>query len=176
MNKTKHMIFLSLLVAGALALSVLENMIPLPFIAPGARLGLSNIVILSTLILFGFGDAMIVGLLKSVLLMLISGGVIAFFYSLAGSILSIIAMFLVKQYFGNLFSHIGISIIGAVAHNFAQMLVASFVVQNIRIFTYLPILILTGLFTGYFVGLSAIFIVKHMIKTIRYPFKEWKYE
>ena len=72
MNKTKHMIFLSLLVAGALALSVLENMIPLPFIAPGARLGLSNIVILSTLILFGFGDAMIVGLLKSVLLMLIS--------------------------------------------------------------------------------------------------------
>ena len=45
MKKTSKMIYISLLVAQALVLSLLERMIPVPFITPGAKLGLANIII-----------------------------------------------------------------------------------------------------------------------------------
>lgn len=67
MNKTQRYIFLSLLTAAALILSIIEGMIPLPYIAPGAKLGLSNIVILSVVVVFGFKDAFLVVVIRSIL-------------------------------------------------------------------------------------------------------------
>jgi heptaprenyl diphosphate synthase len=72
MNKIHRYIFLSLLTAAALILSIIEGMMPLPYIAPGAKLGLSNIVILSTVVVFGFKDALLVVIIRSILLMLIA--------------------------------------------------------------------------------------------------------
>ena len=40
----RTMIFMALLVGLALAISLFESVIPIPFVAPGAKLGLSNIV------------------------------------------------------------------------------------------------------------------------------------
>lgn len=51
MKKLNKMIFLSILVSIGLALSVLESAIPLPIAVPGARLGLSNMVVLVTIII-----------------------------------------------------------------------------------------------------------------------------
>ena len=45
MKKTSKMVYISLLVAQALVLSLFERMIPVPFITPGAKLGLANIII-----------------------------------------------------------------------------------------------------------------------------------
>ncbi|MDU4571332.1 MAG: Gx transporter family protein, partial [Finegoldia magna] len=42
-----------ILTAVALVVSLIESMIPLPIVMPGAKLGLSNIVILTCLIVFG---------------------------------------------------------------------------------------------------------------------------
>lgn len=171
MKKIKKMIFLSLLVSMGLALSVLESSIPLPFIAPGAKLGLSNMVILVTLVIFGYKDAFIVGILKSIVLVLITGSVTSLAYSLVGALLSCIAMGIVHKYFSNIFSLIGVSIFGAVAHNFGQVSVASLIMYNIRIYSYLPILLITGLFTGYFVGLSSIYISNHLQKNFNLYFE-----
>jgi heptaprenyl diphosphate synthase len=44
MQKTFRMIYIALLVAQSLVLYVIEGMIPLPFIAPGAKLGLTNLI------------------------------------------------------------------------------------------------------------------------------------
>lgn len=156
------MIFLSLLVSIGLALSLFESMMPLPFIAPGAKLGLSNMVILITLVVFGFKEALTVGVLKSIIFTLATGSVTSLFYSLSGSVLSCILMYIINHRFSNIFSLIGVSIFGAVAHNFGQVLVASLMMNNIRIFSYLPILLLTSLFTGYFVGLTSKFAVKNL--------------
>lgn len=156
------MIFLSLLVSIGLALSLFESMMPLPFIAPGAKLGLSNMVILITLVVFGFKEALTVGILKSIIFTLATGSVTSLFYSLSGSVLSCILMYIINHRFSNIFSLIGVSIFGAVAHNFGQVLVASLMMNNIRIFSYLPILLLTSLFTGYFVGLTSKFAVKNL--------------
>ena len=166
MKRLNKIIFLSLLVSIGLALSVLESAIPLPITVPGAKLGLSNMVILVTLVIFGFKEAFVVGILKSLVLVLITGSVSSLIYSLSGSMLSCITMFIVYKYFTSIFSLIGVSIFGAVAHNFAQVSVAAALMYNSRIYSYLPILLLTSLFTGYFVGLSSIYISKSLKKSL----------
>ncbi len=60
-------------------MSLIESMMPIPFIAPGAKLGLSNIVILITLVVFGFKEALIVGMLKSFVFTLVTGSVSSLF-------------------------------------------------------------------------------------------------
>lgn len=165
MKGIKRLIFLSLLVSVGLGLSVIESMMPVPFVAPGAKLGLSNMVILITLVIFGFKEALTVGILKSVIFTLVTGSVTSLFYSLSGSVFSCILMFIAYNKFSNIFSLIGVSIFGALAHNFAQVLVASIIMKNFRIFSYFPILLLTSLFTGYFVGLASIFAVKNLRKS-----------
>lgn len=165
MKNIRRLIFLSLLVAIGLGLGLVESMMPLPFIAPGAKLGLSNMVILITLIVFDFKDALAVGILKSLVLTLVTGSVTSLFYSLSGSVLSCLTMYIIYKYFSNIFSLIGVSIFGAMAHNFAQVLVACLMMNNFRIFSYLPVLQLTSLFTGYFVGLTSKFAVNNLKKS-----------
>lgn len=165
MNNFNKLVFLALLVSMGLALSIIESLMPVPFIAPGAKLGLSNIVILITLVLFGLREALTVGIIKSIVLVLVTGSVSSLFYSLAGSILSCISMYMIYRNFPRVFSLIGVSIFGAIAHNFAQVMVASIMLNNFKIFSYYPLLLLMGLFTGYFVGLASIFIKKNLDKS-----------
>lgn len=159
---------MALSVALALAISLIEQMIPLPFIAPGARLGLSNIVILTTLVVFGFRNAFTVAILKSVLLMLVTGQVSSMFYSLAGSIMSVTTMALTLRWGSTFFSLIGVSIIGACSHNIGQFAVAALILQGTEVFIYLPVIFLLGLFTGIFVGLASDQVSSHLIK-IKHP-------
>lgn len=165
MKRLTKIIFISLLVAITLILSLVETSIPIPIPIPGARLGLSNMVIVVSIVIFGFKEAFTISVLKSILLMLVTGSVSSFIYSLTGAIFSSIVMYLVYRYLSRLFSLIGVSVFGAVAHNFAQVAVASFIMSNIRIFSYLPILMILSLFTGYFVGLSSIYISNTLQKS-----------
>lgn len=164
MKRLNKMVFISLLVSIGLALSVLESSIPLPIALPGARLGLSNMVVLVTIVIFGFKDGIKVAMLKSSVLMLVTGSISSFIYSFSGAILSCIIMYIAYKYFSKVFSLIGVSIFGALAHNFAQVSVASAMLNNIRIYSYLPLLMLLSLFTGYFVGLTSIYIVDNLKK------------
>lgn len=162
MKSSKKLIFISLLVSVGLVLGLFESMIPLPFIAPGAKLGLSNIVILVTLTTFGFKEGFTVGILKSIILALVTGSISSLFYSLSGAILSCIIMYFIYKHCSKVFSLIGVSIFGALAHNFGQVLVASLMLKNFKIFSYYPFLVLAGLFTGYFVGLASNYINQHL--------------
>lgn len=165
-------IYLALLVAMSLALSIFEMVIPLPIPMPGAKLGLSNIVITVTLVIFGLKEGLLVGVLKSLILMLVTGSVTSMFYSLAGAILSVLAMAASLRLWPRYISLIGISEIGAAAHNMAQISVAAIILANVRMFSYLPMLMGLGIFTGYFVGRSSIFIVDHLEKIMSRS-KEW---
>lgn len=167
MKSIKKMIFLSLLVSVGLALSVIEMSIPLPITVPGAKLGLSNMVVLITLVVFGFKESFIVSTLTSIVLMLVTGSVSSFLYSFSGAVFSSIAMFIAYKYMSKAFSLIGVSILGALAHSFAQVSVASLMLKNARIYSYLPFLMLMSLFTGYFVGLSSKFIIKNLQKNFQ---------
>ena len=165
--RTKKIVHLSLITAAGIALHIIETGIPVPIQGvPGAKLGLANIVNLISLVVFGFREALIVAVLRCFVGTLGTGAVTGFFYSLAGALSSTLVMCFIYKYGSKYFSLIGVSIFGALSHNIAQLTVASIMINNILIFTYLPVMMLISLFTGYFVGLSANYGSIHLIKII----------
>ena len=60
-------------------------------------------------------------------------------------------MLLLKHIKG--FSITGVSIAGGVTHNVAQICVAALVVQNRKLFYYLPALLVAGVITGMLIGI-----------------------
>lgn len=172
MNKDiKDIVYTALLVSMALAVSLIERMIPLPFTMPGAKLGLSNMIIMVTLIIYGFGRGMLVATLKSVLLMMIVGFGPSFIYSFTGAIFSTIMMWISYKYFSQkwkVFSIIGVSIIGAVSHNFAQVTTAAYILKSLMLYTYFPFLTIIAIVTGYFVGLGSANVASHLRRIDKY--------
>lgn len=166
-SRIRRMIFLAILTSLALAISLIEHFFPVPLPIPGAKLGLSNMVILSTIVVFGGRDGLLVALLKSFLLMLVTGSVTGFIYSLAGSIVSSLVMILAHKFWMPPFSLVGVSELGALGHNTAQVGVAALVLENKGIFYYLPILTLVGVGTGFFVGLACNYLVSHLDRVFR---------
>ncbi|WP_416334474.1 Gx transporter family protein [Anaerococcus sp. DFU013_CI05] len=164
MRDIKKITNIGLLTAMALAISLIEHMIPIPVPIPGAKLGFSNMIILLTLYFYGLKSALLVGILKSFLLMLITGSVTAFFYSFAGAILASISMGLSLKLLNKFSSFIGISEIGAFFHNLGQILVAAVFMGNIKMLIYFPALVMMGVFTSFFVGLSVNYVASHMDK------------
>lgn len=162
MKSTRKMVFLSFLTAIALVIYIVEAQIPVLF--PGIKLGLANIVSLATLILMGWKEALIVMFLRTLLGSMFGGSMSAFMFSIAGGILSNVVMIILYKYFKNSVSLWTISICGAVFHNIGQLFVASLVVKDFRIYIYLPILLISAVITGYFIGLCTKFFTKHINK------------
>lgn len=167
MNRLQKFIFLSLLTSSALVLSIIESMIPLPYIAPGAKLGLTNIVALTIIVVFGFKDAICVTILRCILLMMVATNPTTFIYSISSGVMSVLVMYFSYRYLKNIFSIIGISVLGAMTHNITQITVAAIIFKTINMYYYLPILSLTSIFTGCFVGYTTIFVVKNLNKNLR---------
>lgn len=173
MKNTKKLVLISLLGSLGAIIGLFEQMMPLPFMVPGFRLGFSNIVVLVGLISFGYKSGFVISLLKSILLMLLSGNVSSFIYSFSGAFLSACAMIMGLKFGKNFFSLIGISILGSSFHNIAQVAVSSIILNNIMMFSYLSILLIIGIFTGFFVGLSSNYICKNLESIIDLENKEW---
>ena len=53
----RRLVLCALLASGALVLSYVESLFPLPLPLPGARLGLGNAMVLLALLLFGLREA-----------------------------------------------------------------------------------------------------------------------
>ena len=159
--KTKKMVFLGLMVGYSLILYILETYIPNPFIVffPGAKLGLTNIITLVSLLIFGFKETFIIVTVRVILSSIFAGPMSYLLFSI-GAYLSLIVMFLVNKIKG--FSVIGVSIAGAIAHNIGQLLVASILVENFLMITYLPFMLATSLVTGLFVGIVSQFCYSKM--------------
>ncbi|MDY6065375.1 MAG: Gx transporter family protein [Finegoldia sp.] len=155
---------LPILTAFALVVSLFESVIPIPVPIPGAKLGLSNMVILTCLVVFGLKDSLIISIFKSILLMFMTGSVTSFFYSFAGALTSALVMYLAYRYLSKYLSLIGVSLLGAFSHNLSQVSVAAIMLTNARIFSYLPVLTIMSIFTGFFVGLSSKYLTRALFK------------
>lgn len=164
MKKTQKLTFISVLVAQALILYLVESWLPVPFIAPGAKLGLSNIITVVCLYIFELKDAFIVIILRIILSTLFGGSMSSFLYSIAGGIFSLLAMYLIKRLGKDYISIIGVSITGAFFHNLGQIFMAGFIIQNLNIIVYLPILSIAGIGTGFFVGITSRYLMLYVKK------------
>lgn len=161
-SRTRMLVFVSVLVAQGMILSFIESMLPIPFIAPGAKLGLANIVTLSAIYLLTFKQATAVVLLRVILTAATFGSLSSFLYSFAGGVFSLLVMAVLLKVFRDEISLMGVSVAGAVAHNLGQLFVAAFIIRNILILTYLPILLIVAVPTGIFVGIVAKILIKYL--------------
>lgn len=163
MRKTNRLVYVGLLVAQALVLHIIERMIPVPFITPGAKLGLANLVtVIALYTLDSKKDAFLVILLRLILSTMFGGSLSSFMYSAAGGTLSFLAMLAMKETFKDKVSIVGVSSAGAIFHNIGQLIIASSIVNNIAIMLYLPILSVVGIVTGIFIGITANYVVDHL--------------
>jgi len=163
MKKTRKITFMALMVAYSLILYFIEAMLPgLYFIAPGAKLGLTNIITLSLLYLTNINDAFFVLVIRIIMSSIFGGGVSAFMYSISGGILSMLAMFVMKKINFSGVSIVGISVVGAVFFNIGQLVISALVIKNISIFVYLPILMYISLGTGILVGYTSKYIIERL--------------
>lgn len=161
-SRTSRLAYMGILLGFGIALHAAEAMIPVPFIVPGAKLGLANVVSLIAIVLLGPGDALIIAGIRSVLGSLLGGTLGSLPFSLAGALVSCTLMGLAWTKGRAHFSLPGISVLGGVSHNIAQLFVAALVLGTFGIYSYLPILLAAGTFTGYFVGLVAGFTLRLM--------------
>ncbi|MFR8767277.1 Gx transporter family protein [Eubacterium sp.] len=148
---TKRIANMAMLVALAIIFSYVEFLIPINLGIPGIKLGLANLVIVIALYTLELGDVWIISILRILIIGFMFGSGMSIIYSLAGAVVSLIVMTLMKKING--FSIMGISMIGAVAHNMGQIVVAMFVVENTSILYYVPALLIAGLITGGIMGI-----------------------
>lgn len=159
---TRKMIYLALCVTLSLILSLIERSIPVPFMTPGAKLGLSQIIIVFALYtLPSKRDVLMIIVVKLILSSIFGQGVSGFMYSVMGAFFSFIAMLVTKMIFEPYVSVVGVSIIGAVFHHIGQLIIAMWIVQNSGVFLYLPFLTWIGILTGLFVGLVNLLLLRY---------------
>lgn len=148
---TRRVAGCGILIAAAMVLSYIEVLIPLDFGIAGVKLGLANLAVLLTLYLFDTKSALLVSVVRIFLVAATFGNMAAMLYSLAGGLLSFLAMVLLKKAGG--FSVIGVSALGGVCHNIGQIIVASAVVNNLNMLFYIPVLMISGIVTGMLLGM-----------------------
>ncbi len=167
-KKTQKTALLGILAAQALALSFLENLIPaLPFMPPGVKLGLSNIVTMFCAGTMGFFEAIAITVIKS-LFALVTRGVTAFFMSLGGGLLSTVAMCLMIKFVKNKSGYIGVAVVSSVCHNLGQLTVSIFITKTTAMFNYFPVLLLSGVLMGVITGLILKAVMPLLLKQSKY--------
>ncbi|MDD3185498.1 MAG: Gx transporter family protein [Anaerostipes sp.] len=161
---TKKIALNGLFVALALVVSYIEVLIPVPTGIPGIKIGLANGVIMVLIWLTTWKQALIVSVVRIVLAGLLFGNPVTIVYSLAGGILSLIIMILLKK--TKVFSPVGISAAGGVGHNVGQLTVAVLLMENAKIYLYLPVLLVSGTITGVVIGVLAAILISKIPKRL----------
>lgn len=142
-----------LFAALALMMSYVEMLLPIPLLMPGMKLGLANVIMVVVLYDMDAKSAFFISLVRVMLAGLLFQGFAGLLYSLAGAFCSWLIMVLLKK--SKQLSIVGVSVAGGVCHNVGQILVAAAVVENIKMAYYLPVLLVSGVVTGFVIGLVA---------------------
>ena len=150
----------ALLVSIACVLQIAESLIPHP--VPGLRLGLGNVVTLIALATMGFGAALEITVLRTILSAFIMGTFMSpsFILSVTAGVMSTLVM-------GGLYAMsrsglpvrlgmVGISVLGALTHNVDQLSLAYLIlIKHPGIFVFLPWLAIGSVVTGWMIGAVA---------------------
>lgn len=151
-------VFISL----ALIFSYVETLIPIHLGIPGVKLGLANLVIVITLYKMGTKEAYILSVVRVMLAGFIFGNMFSILYSMSGGLLSLSVMTLLKK--TDKFSVMGVSMAGGVFHNIGQLLMAAIVLESLSITYYMPVLLISGVLTGFLIGFIANEMLERLVK------------
>ena len=164
-TKNRKLALYGLLTALALILSYVEGQIPAFFAVPGMKLGLTNVVVLLALYCMGAKSALAVNFVRIVLVSILFGNGVSFWYSLAGGLLSGAVMIALKKC--GRFSVLAVSIAGGIAHNIGQITFAAVIVQTAGVFYYLPFLLAAGCIAGTLIGVVGGIITERLMHAMR---------
>lgn len=162
---TKKVSVIGLFTAMALLLSCIENMLPFRTGIPGIKLGIANLIIVIAFYFLPSGEVLSISLLRVFFLSVFSGSPFTAVFSFTGAIASFFAMYI--SYRRNSFSPVGISILGGVTHNLAQLLISALLLNTPAFLWYSPILLISGIITGLINGLITIKII-HTVKGMKW--------
>lgn len=162
---TKKVSVIGLFTAMALLLSCIENLLPFRTGIPGIKLGIANLIIVIAFYFLPSGEVLSISLLRVFFLSVFSGSPFTTAFSFTGAIASFFAMYI--SYRRNSFSPVGISIIGGVTHNLAQLLISALLLNTPAFLWYSPVLLISGIITGLINGLIAIKII-HTVKGMKW--------
>ena len=141
----------------ALIFSYVETLIPINFGIPGVKLGLANLVIVIALYKMKLTEVYLLSVVRVLLSGFIFGNYFSIIYSLAGGLLSLTVMALLKK-------SRGFSVMG---NNVGQLIVAMLVVETFSVGYYFPVLLVAGLITGLVIGIVSAEMLKR-IKNIQF--------
>ena len=147
----KTVALMAMMIALAMIFSYVETMIPINFGIPGVKLGLANLVIVAAIYLFGGKQAFLISIVRIFLSGFMFGNLASIMYSLAGGLLSLAAMLLLKK--TDKLSILAVSVMGGICHNIGQLIVAMLVVENLKLIFYVPVLLISVFLTGLLIGI-----------------------
>lgn len=157
---TKKLALCGIFTALSLIVFCIENLLP-PLFIPGAKLGLSNVFILLSLIVCGTPYAFVHLAIKCLLGSIFSGNISAIIYSLPAGFIALVfetvILFYVKRT-----SIVATSVVGSTLNITVQNLTFCLVTYSVEYLIYLPYLALIGVCSGVFVGFTAWLIVKKL--------------
>lgn len=152
---------LGILTSLALIMFIIEGLFP-PLFIPGAKMGLSNIFSLFTLIIFGLPEALILIVIRTVLGCFFAGSLSALIYSLSAGVVSVLVSFVLIKFVFNKISIIAVSVVAAVIHNLVQNTIFCLISKTPQMFAYMPYLALIGVLAGLIVGIAVLMILKYL--------------
>lgn len=152
----------AVLTALALALSMVERLLPLAALIPlpGLRLGLANLVTVFALCRLSGREALLILIARCLLGAIGGGNLTALAFSLTGGLLALGVMVLLLRCPG--LSLVGVSMAGAAAHNIGQIAAAVAVLGSGAPLGYLPPLLLASVVTGAVTGLVSCLLVERV--------------
>lgn len=153
--------YLGVFAALAIIFGYLECLIPFHIGIPGVKLGIANIITVVMLYQMGTKEAGIITIVRVLVVGFLFSNAFSIIYSLAGCLMSLLTMTLLKKRKG--FSIYGISMAGGVAHNVGQLAMAAFVMETGNIWYYFPVLLISGVLTGLVIGIVS----NEMLKRIK---------
>lgn len=166
-RNVRHLTVDALFLSASLILSYIEivtgisSVIPLP----GMKIGLANIALMTAVYVVNIPDIIIISILKIILTSILFSTPVSFLYSLAGGILSLTVLLIIRYIF-TVFSFMGIGMACAVSHNIGQFAVSYFMFGNSALY-YLPFLILAGMICGIVSGIVCISISPILLKVFK---------
>lgn len=151
----KKMTLFANLLAIAIILNVLESFITI-IPVPGAKIGLANIVTLMILVMYGPKESIYFVILRVFLVAILTGKLlnVIFYMSMAGGLFASIGMAAIFK--SQIFSMIGVSVIGSVAHTIGQILMAMIILSTVTVVSYVPSMLLFSVPAGVVTGMISI--------------------
>lgn len=154
----RRLTIIALFASLALIFSYVEMLIPIPLGIPGIKLGIANLVIVIAIYRFKASTALSINIIRICLAGLLFTGLFGALYSICGGLISFVSMLAVKK--TDKFSMIGVSMTGGVFHNLGQLLAAAFIISDMHIFMYFPVLMFSGIITGIIIGFICYYVNK----------------